>query len=93
MVPLIMMFSITNDPASVLAVSLSLIPFTAPVALPVRLAAGPVPELQILIALALMVVALAAAIWAAGKIYRIGALTTGSKATWAQLWKWVRQPA
>jgi ABC-2 type transport system permease protein len=87
------MFSITNDPTSPLAVTLSLIPFTAPVAIPVRLAAGPVPAWQIAIAFSLMLATLALALWAAGKIYRIGALRTGSKATWAQLWRWVREPA
>jgi ABC-2 type transport system permease protein len=93
LVPLVLMLSITNDPTSPLAVTLSLIPFTAPVAIPMRLAAGPVPQLQIVIAMLLIVVSLVAVLWAAGKIYRIGALRTGSKASWAQLWRWVREPA
>jgi ABC-2 type transport system permease protein len=93
LVPLVLMLSITNDPTSPLAVILSLIPATAPVAIPMRLAAGPVPQIQIVIALLLIVALLVALLWAAGKIYRIGALRTGSKASWGQLWRWVREPA
>jgi ABC-2 type transport system permease protein len=88
--PLMFIVSITNDPGSRLATILSMVPFTSPIAMPVRLAAAPVSPLEIAASLALLMLALAAMTWMAGRIYRIGVLSTGKKPSLKEVWAWVR---
>ena len=45
---------------------------------------------EIAISLVLLVIGIAAVAWAAGKIYRVGLLSTGKKPTLGELLKWVR---
>ena len=65
-------------------------PFTAPIAMPIRMAAAPIPSVQIAASLALLALALAVCVWIGGKIYRIGILSTGKRATLKDLVEWVR---
>jgi ABC-2 type transport system permease protein len=58
--------------------------------MPMRLASTPVPGLEIAISLVLLVVAIAVVAWIAGKIYRIGILSTGKRPTLGELVRWVR---
>jgi ABC-2 type transport system permease protein len=88
--PLMFIVSLTNDPGSRLASVLSLVPFTSPIGMPVRLAAAPVAPLEIAASMAILVIALVAMIWLAGKIYRIGVLSTGKKPSMREVWGWVR---
>jgi len=84
-------FMIGNDPDTTFARVLSLLPPTAPSAMPVRLLAGDVPILEIVLALAL----LAAGVWllrrAAGRIFRLAMLMYGKEPSWAEVRKWVLQ--
>jgi ABC-2 type transport system permease protein len=89
-VPLLFMMPLTTDPLGPAATVLGLVPFTSPVAMPMRMAAGPVPGAQVLLALAVLALALAAAAWVSGKIYRIGILSTGKKPTLRELARWLR---
>jgi ABC-2 type transport system permease protein len=66
------------------------IPFTSPVTMPMRMAATPVPALQIAVSLALLALGIAAVAWIAGKVYRVGILGTGKRPTLAELARWVR---
>jgi ABC-2 type transport system permease protein len=84
------MFALLNDPASVLAVTLSLIPFTSPIAMPVRWAAGNLPAAELWASLALLAVAIVAATWVAARIYRVGILMTGKRPNLRELVRWVR---
>ena len=89
-VPLMFLQSILNAPLGPTATTLGIIPFTAPIAMPMRLASTPVPGIEIAISLVLMVVAIAAVSWVAGKVYRIGILSTGKRPTLGELVRWVR---
>jgi ABC-2 type transport system permease protein len=89
-VPLMFMGSIINDPDGRAAHLLSLIPFTSPVAMPMRLTSAPVPAVEILISAIVLALTLAAITWAAGKIYRFGILATGKRPNLAELYRWVR---
>jgi ABC-2 type transport system permease protein len=84
------MFAPLTDPASVLAVTLSLIPFTSPIAMPVRWAAGDLPVAELVASLALLAVAIVAATWVAARIYRVGILMTGKRPSLRELVRWVR---
>ncbi|HWO88208.1 MAG TPA: ABC transporter permease [Gemmatimonadales bacterium] len=80
-----------NDPASELAVIGSMIPFSAPILMPVRLAIGDVPTQQIGLSLASMVAGVAAIVWVAARIYRIGILMYGKRPSPRELLRWARQ--
>jgi ABC-2 type transport system permease protein len=89
-VPLLFLGAIINDPDGRASHLLSLIPFTSPVAMPMRLASAPVPASEILVSMIVLALTLAAITWAAGKIYRIGILSTGKRPNLAELYRWVR---
>ncbi|BAU53636.1 ABC transporter permease [Mucilaginibacter gotjawali] len=74
-------------PDSPLAVWLSMIPFTAPVAMMVRIPFG-VPGWQLAISMSLMVVTFIFTTYVAARIYRVGILMYGKKASYKELVKW-----
>jgi ABC-2 type transport system permease protein len=84
------MFAMINDPNSPLAVTLSLIPFSAPIAMPVRWAAGNLPVSEIALSLALLVATIMGVTWVAARIYRVGILMTGKRPNLKELVRWVR---
>jgi len=84
------MFALLNDPGSKLAVTLSLIPFTSPIAMPVRWAAGSLPAREIALSLGLLVIAIVLVTWMASRIYRVGILMTGKRPSIRELVRWVR---
>ncbi|GBD32026.1 MAG: ABC transporter permease [Gemmatimonadales bacterium] len=87
--PSLLMIGILNDPAGSLAVALSLIPFTSPIATPVRWAAGEVPPDELVASLVLLLLGLWGVIWVAGRIYRIGILAYGKRPGIRELVRWV----
>jgi ABC-2 type transport system permease protein len=89
-VPLIFIMPLTTDPLGRTATILGLFPLTAPVAMPMRLAATQVPPAQVTLSIVLLLLGLAATVWAAGKIYRIGILSTGKKPSLKELAYWLR---
>lgn len=84
------MFAMINDPNSPFAVTLSLIPFSAPIAMPVRWAAGNLPVSEIALSLALLVATIMGVTWVAARIYRVGILMTGKRPNLKELVRWVR---
>jgi ABC-2 type transport system permease protein len=76
-----------NYPDSSLAVWLSIIPFTAPVAMMVRIPFG-VPGWQLALSMIMMIVGFIFTTWVASRIYRVGILMYGKKATYKELSKW-----
>jgi ABC-2 type transport system permease protein len=86
----ISMFAMLNDPGSTLAVTLSLIPFSSPVAMPVRWAAGNLPASELALSLAILLVAIVAVTWIAARIYRVGILMTGKRPSLKELLRWIR---
>jgi ABC-2 type transport system permease protein len=75
-------------PDSPLAVWLSMIPFTAPVAMMVRIPFGGVAPWQLAISMSLMVAGFLFTTWVAARIYRVGILMYGKKASYKELTKW-----
>ena len=86
---IILMPSIVNAPNGSLALWLSMIPFTSPVAMMVRLPFG-IPIWQVVLSIGILVVTFLIALWVAAKIYRTGILLYGKKITYKELWKWLR---
>jgi ABC-2 type transport system permease protein len=90
MIAYLSVFALANNPGSGYAVALSLVPFTAPIAMPVRWAAGSVTGGELGGSLALLVLGIVAVTWVAARIYRIGILMTGKRPSLAELVRWVR---
>lgn len=90
-VPLILSPTIAGDPTSTLASALGLIPLTSPIAMPMRIASAPIPPLEIATSLALLAIGLVAVVWLAGKIYRIGILSTGKRPSLGEVVRWMRE--
>jgi ABC-2 type transport system permease protein len=77
-------------PESRLARAMSLIPFSAPVAVPLRLTLTSVPAREIALSVALLAASCYAAVWVAARIYRVGLLMYGKRPTLPELARWVR---
>jgi ABC-2 type transport system permease protein len=88
--PMLFLQSILNAPLGRLSTVLGLIPFTSPITMPMRMASTQVPPLEIGASLALLVAGIAAVAWVAGKVYRVGILSTGKRPTAAELIRWIR---
>ena len=78
-----------NDPHGPVAVWLSMIPFTSPIAMLVRIPFG-VPDWQIIVSLLLLAAGFIGTTWMAGRIYRVGILMYGKKASYRELIRWFR---
>ncbi|TZF82667.1 ABC transporter permease [Pedobacter sp. BS3] len=84
----IMAFSfIVNNPDSTLSFWLSIIPFTSPVAMMVRLPFG-VPAWQLTLSIGLLVAGFVFTTWVASRIYRVGILMYGKRSSYKELVKW-----
>ncbi len=90
MIAYLSMFAMMNDPEGTLAVTLSLVPFTSPIAMPVRWAAGSLPPGELALSLALLGLGIVVVTWAAARIYRVGILMTGKRPGLRELVRWVR---
>jgi ABC-2 type transport system permease protein len=88
--PLLFLGQVISDPLGTTATALGMIPFTAPVTMPMRMAAAAVPAWQIGVSLLGTLAAVVVVSWIAGKIYRIGILSTGKKPSLRELGHWIR---
>ncbi len=79
---------VMRDPNSSLAFWTSMIPFTSPIIMMVRIPFG-VPIWQLVLSISLLIAGFIFTTWLAARIYRIGILMYGKKATWKELAKWV----
>lgn len=90
--PLIFTFAlaqsfIINNPDSTLSVWLSMIPFTSPIAMMIRIPFG-VPVWQLALSMFLLVLGFVFTTWVASRIYRVGILMYGKKASYKELARW-----
>ena len=88
--PLLFLESILNAPFGTTATILALVPFTTPIAMPMRMALVQVPASEIAISLTLVIGGIGLVAWLAGKIYRVGILSTGKRPTFGELARWIR---
>ncbi len=89
-IPILLVNNVGDDPTSTLAVVASIIPFFAPILMPVRLAIISVPIWQVALAVILMIATFLMMIWLSSKIYRVGILMYGKKAGFREIAKWIR---
>ncbi|PWJ59235.1 ABC-2 type transport system permease protein [Dyadobacter jejuensis] len=79
---------VIRDPDGALAFWTSMIPFTSPIVMMVRIPFG-VPTWQILLSMGLLILGFVGTIWVASRIYRVGILMYGKKVSYKELVKWV----
>ena len=82
-------FACMNNPMGPTAVWCSMIPFTSPVVMMVRIPFG-VPFWQLALSLVLLFGTALAITWLAARIYRRGILHYGQKASFKDLFKWMK---
>ena len=86
---LLMMFAVIRDPNSQMAFWFSVIPFTSPIVMIVRIPYD-IPLWEIALSLAVLYASFVGMVWFAAKIYRVGIFMYGKKPTLGELFKWVR---
>ncbi|MDZ7629997.1 MAG: ABC transporter permease [Gemmatimonadaceae bacterium] len=77
-------------PQSTLSAVMSMLPFSAPIMMPMRMSLTSVPVWQVAVSLIGMVLACLAAIWFSARIYRVGLLMYGKRPSMKELFKWLR---
>lgn len=87
---LMSMFALLNEPNGNLARVLSLVPPLAPFVVPVRHSIAPIPLGELLLSVATTIAGLLLIVWVAARIYRVGILMYGKKASLKDIVRWVR---
>jgi ABC-2 type transport system permease protein len=82
-------FTVINDPHGTVATVFSIIPFTSPIVMLMRIPFG-VPWWQLVLSIVLLYGTFIFVVWFAAKIYRVGILMYGKKPTWKELYKWLK---
>jgi ABC-2 type transport system permease protein len=89
-VGMILISYITSNPTALPVVLLSLFPPCAPIVMFLRMSSQMPPAWQIALSMVLMLVFIWGAIWVASRIYRVGILMYGKRATLPEMLRWMR---
>jgi ABC-2 type transport system permease protein len=84
-------FPVIQSPDSSFAFWVSMFPFFSPIVMLVRIVTQTPPVWQILLSLGIGAVTVVLLIWLAARIYRVGMLMYGKKASIPEVMRWVRQ--
>ncbi|CAN5353305.1 ABC transporter permease [soil metagenome] len=84
-------FAVMRDPNSSLSFWVSIAPFLAPITMPVRILAEMPQWWEIALSILINSLAIAGLVWLAARVYRVGMLMYGKRATLPEVWKWIRQ--
>jgi ABC-2 type transport system permease protein len=79
-----------KDPNSVWSVAATLFPLTAPYVMLPRMGLEAVPLWQLAASLGLLILAIWATLWISSRLYRVGILMYGKRATLPELVRWLR---
>ena len=88
---LIVSFAALNDPGGQMAVITSMVPFSSPIIMPVRVATSDVPAAQLTMSLLISAATSLVVVWLSARVYRIGILMYGKRPNLKELWRWARQ--
>jgi ABC-2 type transport system permease protein len=83
---------ILMNPTSRLATVMSLVPFSSPIIMPLRLSLGSVAWYEIALSLVGLIASCVLAVWLAARIYRVGLLMYGKKPSLREMARWVSYP-
>ncbi len=85
---MVILIAVAKNPEGTIAFWASMIPFTSPVTMMVRVPYG-VPAWELLLSMAILIASILGSIWIAGKIYRTGILMYGKKVTLKEIFRWL----
>jgi len=85
-----MIVLIMNDSNSPWAIAASLFPPTAPIVMFLRMASETPPIWQFVASISLMVASIMATLWFSSRLYRVGILMYGKRASLPELLRWLR---
>jgi len=88
-ISLLMAQFVINNPDGPVAFWLSIIPFTSPIIMMVRIPFG-VPVFDLTLSIVLLIGGFLFTTWLAAKIFRTGILMYGKKISYKELWKWLK---
>jgi ABC-2 type transport system permease protein len=77
------------NPTGTTARVLSLVPFSSPIIMPIRMAVIGIPPLELAASLGLLAIGCLVALWLASRIYRVGLLMYGKRPTIKEMARWV----
>jgi ABC-2 type transport system permease protein len=86
-----LIFPVIRSPNSPFAFWISLVPFFSPIVMPVRIVAQTPPFWQIALSLLIGICTVVLIIWLAARIYRVGMLMYGKRATLPEVWRWIKR--
>ncbi len=89
--PIMFLMPVIESPNSPLSVGASLFPFFSPVLMYARAGSGAVPVWQVVLGVVILFATVPLVAWVAGRIYRVGILMQGKRATLPELWRWIRE--
>jgi len=92
-VPLYAIPVFATSPNGPLAVVLSLIPVTAPIAMVARISLTEVPMLEVIISVVLLIITVAGTVWFAARVFRVNTLLAGRVPSLRDLIRLVRERA
>ena len=84
-------FPVSRSPDSSFSFWVSMIPFSAPVAMLVRIVTQTPPFWQIALSLLIGFSSVLLIMWIASRVYRVGMLMYGKRASIPEAWRWARQ--
>ena len=90
-IPLVLLITFIDNSNGTVPVILSLIPFTAPASIILRMSFGAVPVNQVIISIVILLLTTIIFAWASAKIFRWGLLLYGKRVTPRELWRVIRQ--
>ena len=82
-------FSVIKNPHGSVSTIFSMIPLTSPIVMLMRIPFG-VPWWELAISVGILIITNFGVIWLAAKIYRVGILMYGKKASYKELFKWLK---
>ncbi len=90
-IPMFFIISFITDPEGALPFILTLIPFTAPMSVLLRISFGVIPAWQLILSIAIMALTTILVVWASARIFRWALLLYGKRPGLRELWRAVHQ--
>jgi ABC-2 type transport system permease protein len=81
---------IIRDSNSWISIAASCFPPTASIIMMLRIGIAPVPVIQVIVSIALLILSIWGVLWFSTRLYRVGILMYGKRATLPELLKWIR---
>jgi len=85
-----MIVVVVNNPGSALSIAASLFPATAPIIMMLRMGSAIPPAWQFEASIGIMLLSIWGVLWVSSRLYRVGILMYGKRATIPELLRWLR---